>query len=340
MSFGSTSDSVRSLDPELREGSPVAVSAALGGKGVQFLESFVPGDLIYGLSQYRDELIDLLKKERPSYFKEDGKKRREMIMQDLNNPWISRQVQDIIFLFQKLADSSYSEDQKKWMASIALFLTYTNQVHHYKSRPGYWDREDMKVIPLLKNGCKYGLLWAMESDPDKKIHFVIEGFDLTSCFKKSYNAYTNSELRFIYRNWETFKPFYESGRFNFYHKNEEGVYVQVPPPWISDPSITLGYAPKSLVGERKSFLARPAESTEDLLDNLAEVIVECSTSKVEHALFRLLVSLQSEIQSAHYKPLLDFMGDVAKVFSENSRIGGDIPATSSKNWFHGAACSV
>ncbi len=283
-----------------------------------FLENFSPGDLIYGFRECRVELVELLKKARPDYFT-GGKSTREIYIDDINSPFFG--VGGVIRMMQRLTAGLPPSESADKLASAISFLTYMLPLHEYKAKTDsrYRSMKGNTLMKTIKNGCKYGVLWAMESNPDKKIHFILNNIDFAECFGKTHDQYTNSELRFIYRNWEALRPFYETGRLNFYHKNSEGVYVKVQAPWMAEPSLAVGYEPKSHA-KKKPFLMKQEVSVNLLLEELADAIEKQSKAKISESLSALLPILQSrEIEPRCYESLVHLMGEVTGVFLSAER---------------------
>lgn len=278
------------------------------------LENFIPGDLIYGLAGCRNELTDLLKKERPDFFN-GGKSIREIFIDDLNAKNFSFFL--ILNLMQAIGSSEPGYASEK-SASQASFFTYMLPIHQHKERIfGNTYRKtglSFDFAPIIRNGCKYGLLWAMQSSPYRKIHFIISDIDFKKCFSKE-RGYTNSELRFIYRNRDIFKPFYDSGRLNFYAKDVSGGYIKVQAPW-EDRSLNISatYYPKS-DASKKSFLLKQETSHKILFEQLREAVIERSVEKVTSSVKSLLPYLQSmDTKSELFRTSVGLLSDIRKEF--------------------------
>lgn len=57
---------------------------------------------------------------------------------------------------------------------------------------------------LIKNGCKVGIDIAMEKT-NVNLCFIIDDIDMESVVEKIKSSYTDSELRYVYRNWDRLK---------------------------------------------------------------------------------------------------------------------------------------
>lgn len=57
---------------------------------------------------------------------------------------------------------------------------------------------------LKKNRCKVGIDIAMEK-PNVNLCFIIDEIDMESVVEKIKSSYTDSELRYVYRNWYRLK---------------------------------------------------------------------------------------------------------------------------------------
>lgn len=95
--------------------------------------------------------------------------------------------------------------------------------------------------PFIKKMSKLGILWTLSGD--NKIHFVLNRIDYKMCFEKKFDKITFAELRFIYRNWEQLKPYYEKNQINFYFKDGDKL-LKVKAPWESKPELVKNYQPK------------------------------------------------------------------------------------------------
>jgi hypothetical protein len=99
-----------------------------------------------------------------------------------------------------------------------------------------------KINLFIKRYCKYGLLWSLSMR--RQIHFITSLVNFENCFSLKSPFYTYHELRFLYRIW----PYLPEGLqklVKFYDFADDGkTYLETPPPWESDPSLTFDYHPK------------------------------------------------------------------------------------------------
>jgi hypothetical protein len=109
---------------------------------------------------------------------------------------------------------------------------------------------------FISKRCKIGLLWAISEK--RSVHFILDRKEKLSiesnpitpvftnfhqCFNKTVSLYTFNELRFIYRLWPHLRD--ESKESIKFYQSTELDYKEVVAPWVLDPKIAEGYAPKN-----------------------------------------------------------------------------------------------
>jgi hypothetical protein len=84
---------------------------------------------------------------------------------------------------------------------------------------------------MIRKACKHGMDFILREDCDAHLHFILDTLSEDNYIKVimkqreyGYVAYTYSELRYLYKNWERLS---QSDRIHFYIKLEE-----VPAPWL------------------------------------------------------------------------------------------------------------
>lgn len=132
------------------------------------------------------------------------------------------------------------------------------------------------LFPMVKKRCKLGMLWTLSNGGS--IHFIIDSIDLAACFNSHENRYTYSELRFVYRNWQSFKKYNAKERFNFF-KTINGKLSLVDAPWEADPTIVIGYKPKnSRANIYASFFNQLDINDQKLINEKSEIVFSNKSS--------------------------------------------------------------
>ena len=114
---------------------------------------------------------------------------------------------------------------------------------------------EMDPNKKLRRACKFGILFA------NKIHFVLDGFDPSLISKevafaqKDCIPYTTSELRFIYRHWNTLK-----NKVNFYF---EKIKLNGPP-WELCPQFKLAFSQYEYNRSNKMEVERDFHQLKDI----------------------------------------------------------------------------
>ncbi|AWN73520.1 hypothetical protein LEAN103870_14950 [Legionella anisa] len=197
-------------------------------------DGFTAGDLVYGINGARIMLFNALQSEH-----------RDDFTTRLANGTHKATIDPYIDIFLK--DSSNPSDP--FYVPAQSFKSYATLFKpELEQFSPSWRAEDN--APFIKKMSKLGIMWVLNNE--NKLHFVLNNIDYKMCFEKRFDKITFAELRFLYRHWEQFKPFYEEGKINFYFLKEKQL-VKVDAPWESKPDIVSTYVPKH--SHQKSYHA-------------------------------------------------------------------------------------
>ncbi len=93
---------------------------------------------------------------------------------------------------------------------------------------------DSRYSNMIRKACKHGIGFVLRDGAVSHLHFVLDKLSLdgfskvqTKAIEHGYTAYTYSELRYVYKNWDKLQA---TGRIHFYIQFEE-----VPAPWLATP---------------------------------------------------------------------------------------------------------
>lgn len=184
------------------------------------LVNFKEGDLIYGLSSSATSLMRFLER--------NG---RDDFANSENEPVINPFIDTLL--------DPRSNPANRFYAPARDFQSYAHIL-----KPELADYVPITYapdVPFIKKMSKMGVFWILNSD--YKIHFVLNKIDYKMCFEKKFDKITFAELRFLFRYWEQFKPYYERGQINFYFQKDAQL-IKVKAPWESKPEIVGTYKPK------------------------------------------------------------------------------------------------
>ncbi|WP_454782486.1 hypothetical protein [Legionella sp. WA2022007384] len=191
------------------------------------LDGFEEGDLVYGISGSRISLFYFLRGEGKDVFAT----RVDELFNATIDPFL-----------EPLLDPSFAKSTNPFYDPAQKFKSYAsilkNEIEQFSPLT---ERNDK--VPFIKKMSKMGIFWVLNNE--HKLHFVLNKIDYKMCFEKKFDKITFAELRFLYRYWEQFKPYYERGQINFYFLNKDDQLKKVEAPWESNPDIVSTYKPKN-----------------------------------------------------------------------------------------------
>lgn len=178
-------------------------------------------DKLYGLHEYRKQVADQIARRIGD----------DLITIDEYNKLIGASTPG--------ANPLSLEGQSERFPTVAEFLSFLNTENVMnKSGPSFWESED-RENNRTRRACKLGIKFCVERDI--KVYFVLNGLDeekmRNAIDKFPAGSYTNSELRYIFRNKDN-PQFQENVQF---YRN--GSLVEAP--WVSDPVLWAQYNPKN-----------------------------------------------------------------------------------------------
>ncbi|WP_133133912.1 hypothetical protein [Legionella parisiensis] len=192
------------------------------------LAGFEEGDLVYGISGSRISLFHFLRQQG----KHDFANRVDDVFDATIDPFLD-----------PLLDPSLAKPSNPFYTPAQTFKSYAGllkpEIEQYS--PSNLSKDK---APFIKKMSKMGVFWTLSNE--HKLHFVLNKIDYKMCFEKKFDKITFAELRFLYRYWEQFKPYYERGQINFYFLNENNQLQKVEAPWESKPDIVGTYIPKNI----------------------------------------------------------------------------------------------
>lgn len=187
----------------------------------RILDHFKEGDLVYGIDRSRIELFNFLQNQ--THLKDFASSDEFRVFKATIDPYLNP------FVERGFIDSPTAQD----------FFSYARllkpKIEEYS--PPVIPRG---VPPITKKMSKLGIFWTLNND--HKIHFVLNQIDYKICFDKKYDKVTFAELRFLYRYWEQFKPYYDQGQINFYFLKDNKL-LRVAAPWETKPEIVRSFTP-------------------------------------------------------------------------------------------------
>ncbi|CAM2752619.1 Uncharacterised protein [Legionella steigerwaltii] len=192
------------------------------------LDGFEEGDLVYGISGSRISLFYFLR--------EQGKDVFATRVDELFNATIDP-------FLDPLLDPSFAKPTNPFYASAQTFKSYASLLNNEIEQLSPLTKQTDKM-PFIKKMSKMGVFWTLSNE--HKLHFVLNKIDYKLCFDKKFDKITFAELRFLYRYWEQFKPYYERGQINFYFLDENNQLKKVEAPWESNPEIVRTYIPQNI----------------------------------------------------------------------------------------------
>ncbi|MCE0723565.1 hypothetical protein [Legionella resiliens] len=196
------------------------------------LDGFEEGDLVYGISGSRISLFHFLRQQG----KHDFATRVDDVFHATIDPFLD-----------SLLDPRLAKPSNPFYTPAQTFKSYASLLRPEIDQfsPSRLPEEN---VPFIKKMSKMGVFWTLNDE--HKLHFVLNKIDYKMCFEKKFDKITFAELRFLYRYWEQFKPYYERGQINFYFLNEANQLQRVEAPWESKPDIVGTYAPRNIPNKK------------------------------------------------------------------------------------------
>jgi hypothetical protein len=176
------------------------------------VQNFKKGDLLYGIEEVRDIFRGSLK----------GKVSEEKItIDEYNNKLLYKFLDDDYLFLSSLKDKNnqaaveslvsewgLDEDEKKYIEhslSHPKFTPRNEQMKPLAKKNNLGDEEEFRKEVKIRRLCKAAL-----TSPNKKIHFCLDTLVQAQAITKwdaennrIDNGYTDAELRWLYKNWDT-----------------------------------------------------------------------------------------------------------------------------------------
>jgi hypothetical protein len=186
------------------------------------VQNFKEGDLLYGFKDVRSQFRPYIENRITS---------KNITIDDYNNPLLHKFLDDAYYFLPQLKDidneSAINFLTKEYQLDQAQQEYITHILSHQKLSPRNEDIkpkraerksiEDYREEVKLRRLCKAALTW-----PNKTIHFCLDMLMEEQAItkwglekNKIDNGFTDAELRWLYKNWETVKD-----KVTFYKKGE------------------------------------------------------------------------------------------------------------------------
>lgn len=170
------------------------------------------GDLIYGRKEVREDFFKTYRIKELYYFYFTVDKLNKVLRHLCAGGIVPERLKELADRSLELDKFAEQFESKKNETERKNYILRTYWIEGY----------GQALNPFIKKRCKLAILWILTKG--KTIHFLLDGLDYENCFKKTSLKYTNSELRFIYRNWKNINRLFP-GQVIFYHNNQ---IVEVP----------------------------------------------------------------------------------------------------------------